>query len=229
MPRMCIDSGAGTKEIHAHPVAPPGLLSGAAGRGHLNRGFTCPTAWSCHHAISSYRSVFGCAFGRCPVLHCSKRGRSQERRQRAFPADRLPGGHAAVRDRRHRSISTCRTTVCRPSGWRCRSAACPPGWTATLIGGGQPVAAALPATNASVSLELRLDVPKDAPVGTTNLTVNAKGGAINASPPGRGHARERPAGQAHADAAACPSCAAPRSRASSISSPSRTTAARKSW
>ena len=51
----------------------------------------------------------------------------------------------------------------------------PAGWTATLIGGGQPVAAALPATNASVSLELRLDVPKDAPVGTTNLTVNAQG------------------------------------------------------
>ena len=51
----------------------------------------------------------------------------------------------------------------------------PPGWTVTLVGGGQPVAAALPATNASVPLELRLDVPKDAPVGTTNLTVNAQG------------------------------------------------------
>jgi uncharacterized membrane protein len=53
----------------------------------------------------------------------------------------------------------------------------PTGWTATLIGGGQPIAAAMPATNASVSLELRLDVPKDAPVGTTNLTVSAKGSA----------------------------------------------------
>ena len=51
----------------------------------------------------------------------------------------------------------------------------PQGWTVTLMGGGQPVAAAMPATNASVSLELRLDVPKDAPVGTTNLTINAKG------------------------------------------------------
>ena len=38
----------------------------------------------------------------------------------------------------------------------------PAGWTATLMGGGQPVAAAMPATNASVSLELRLDVPKNA-------------------------------------------------------------------
>src|SRR5262245_20117205 len=51
----------------------------------------------------------------------------------------------------------------------------PSGWTATLIGGGQPIAAALPATNSSVSFELRVDVPKEAPVGTTNLTVSAKG------------------------------------------------------
>ncbi len=51
----------------------------------------------------------------------------------------------------------------------------PTGWTATLVGGGQPIAAAMAGTNGSVSLELRLDVPKDAPVGTTNLTVNAKG------------------------------------------------------
>ena len=59
----------------------------------------------------------------------------------------------------------------------------PAGWTATLVGNGQPVAAALPATNASVPLELRLDVPKDAPVGTTNLTIEARGSAINASLP----------------------------------------------
>jgi uncharacterized membrane protein len=59
----------------------------------------------------------------------------------------------------------------------------PTGWTATLVGGGQPVSAALPATNSSVALELRLDVPKDAPVGTTNLTINAKGDTTNASLP----------------------------------------------
>jgi len=59
----------------------------------------------------------------------------------------------------------------------------PTGWTATLVGGGQPVSAALPATNSSVSLELRLDVPKDAPIGTTNLTVNAQGATTNASLP----------------------------------------------
>jgi uncharacterized membrane protein len=51
----------------------------------------------------------------------------------------------------------------------------PPNWNATLIGGGQPIAAVMPAANASASFELRLDVPKDAPVGTTNLTIIAKG------------------------------------------------------
>jgi uncharacterized membrane protein len=51
----------------------------------------------------------------------------------------------------------------------------PTGWTATLIGNGQPIAAAMPATNANVALELRLDIPKEAPTGTTNLTVTAKG------------------------------------------------------
>ena len=55
----------------------------------------------------------------------------------------------------------------------------PSGWTATLVGGGQPVAAVMPGTNGSVSLELRLDVPKDAPVGTNNLMVSAKGGTTN--------------------------------------------------
>src|SRR5436190_7802 len=59
----------------------------------------------------------------------------------------------------------------------------PAGWTATLLGGGQPVAAAMPSTNSSVSIELRVDVPKDAPVGTTNLTVNAQGPTVNASLP----------------------------------------------
>jgi uncharacterized membrane protein len=59
----------------------------------------------------------------------------------------------------------------------------PAGWTATLIGGGQPVAAAMPATNSSVSLELRLDVPKNAPVGTETLTVTATGDSTKATLP----------------------------------------------
>ncbi len=51
----------------------------------------------------------------------------------------------------------------------------PPGWTATLLGGGQPVAAAMPATDQSVSLQLRLEVPQTAGMGTKTLTVKADG------------------------------------------------------
>lgn len=51
----------------------------------------------------------------------------------------------------------------------------PPDWTVTLLGGGQPVAAVMAATNDSTSLQLRLDVPENAPTGTQNLTVIAKG------------------------------------------------------
>ena len=59
----------------------------------------------------------------------------------------------------------------------------PSGWTATLLGGGQPVAAAMPTTNQSVSLQLRLDVPANAPMGTQNLTVAAKGQATEVTLP----------------------------------------------
>src|SRR5205085_1518446 len=54
----------------------------------------------------------------------------------------------------------------------------PEGWTVTLLGGGQPVAAAITGTNDSTSLQLRLDVPDSAAAGTTqNLTVTARGPA----------------------------------------------------
>jgi uncharacterized membrane protein len=59
----------------------------------------------------------------------------------------------------------------------------PSGWTATLLGGGQPVAAAMPATNSSVSLQLRLDVPANAEIGTQTLTVSAGGQGQNVSLP----------------------------------------------
>jgi uncharacterized membrane protein len=55
----------------------------------------------------------------------------------------------------------------------------PAGWTATLMGGGQPVAAAMPATNSSVALELRLDVPKGTANGTQTITVAAQGATTN--------------------------------------------------
>ena len=59
----------------------------------------------------------------------------------------------------------------------------PSGWTATLLGGGQPVAAAMPATNQNVSLQLRVDVPAAAAMGTQNLTVTAKGATAEVSLP----------------------------------------------
>jgi uncharacterized membrane protein len=55
----------------------------------------------------------------------------------------------------------------------------PTGWTATLMGGGQPIQAAMPSTNGSVSMELRLDVPKNATMGTQTLTVAATGDSTN--------------------------------------------------
>ena len=51
----------------------------------------------------------------------------------------------------------------------------PAGWTVTLLGGGQPAGAAMVATNDSTTLQLRLDVPANAAMGTQNLTVTAKG------------------------------------------------------
>jgi uncharacterized membrane protein len=59
----------------------------------------------------------------------------------------------------------------------------PQGWTATILGGGQPVAAAMPATGKDVTLQLRLDVPASATSGTQTLTVNARGGAQNIALP----------------------------------------------
>ncbi|MGE0061243.1 MAG: NEW3 domain-containing protein [Xanthobacteraceae bacterium] len=51
----------------------------------------------------------------------------------------------------------------------------PKGWTATLLGGGQPVAAAMPSPDSSVSFSLRLDIPKDATAPSAPLTVRAQG------------------------------------------------------
>jgi len=59
----------------------------------------------------------------------------------------------------------------------------PPGWTATLLGGGQPVAAAMPATDSNVGLQLRLDVPANVAMGTHTLTVKAEGQGNNVSLP----------------------------------------------
>jgi uncharacterized membrane protein len=58
----------------------------------------------------------------------------------------------------------------------------PQGWSATILGGGQPVAAAMPATGKDVALQLRLDVPANAQTGAT-VTVNARGANQNIALP----------------------------------------------
>lgn len=59
----------------------------------------------------------------------------------------------------------------------------PPGWKAALLGGGAPVAAAMPGTNENVPLQLRVDVPADAAAGTRTLTLHASGGTMKADLP----------------------------------------------
>lgn len=50
----------------------------------------------------------------------------------------------------------------------------PQGWTATLVGGGTPISAAMPATDANVPIQLRLDIPASAPNGTHTITLRAR-------------------------------------------------------
>jgi uncharacterized membrane protein len=59
----------------------------------------------------------------------------------------------------------------------------PSGWTATILGGGQPVAAAMPAPDKDVSLQLRLDVPADTKLDGQTLTIKAEGQGNQASLP----------------------------------------------
>jgi uncharacterized membrane protein len=59
----------------------------------------------------------------------------------------------------------------------------PSGWSATILGGGQPVAAAMPAPDSSVSLQLRLDVPAKSDLTPQTLTIKADGQGTNATLP----------------------------------------------
>jgi uncharacterized membrane protein len=59
----------------------------------------------------------------------------------------------------------------------------PSGWTATILGGGQPVAAAMPAPDKDVSLQLRLDVPANSKLDGQTLTIKAEGQGNQASLP----------------------------------------------
>ena len=51
----------------------------------------------------------------------------------------------------------------------------PTGWKVDILGGGLPIAAAMPGANQDVSLTLRVDVPKDAPPGSQKIVLSAKG------------------------------------------------------
>jgi uncharacterized membrane protein len=70
-----------------------------------------------------------------------------------------------------------------PENLKLSIAGVPEGWTATLLGGGQPVAAAMPLTNQSVSLQLRLDVPATAALGTQTVTITAAGASAQVNLP----------------------------------------------
>ncbi len=51
----------------------------------------------------------------------------------------------------------------------------PAGWKIDILGSGQPIAAAMPGINQDVSLQLRVDVPKDAKPGSQHVVLSAKG------------------------------------------------------
>lgn len=54
----------------------------------------------------------------------------------------------------------------------------PAGWKIDILGGGQAVASAMPGQNESVSLQLRVEVPKDAKPGSQQVVLSAKGARL---------------------------------------------------
>ena len=70
-----------------------------------------------------------------------------------------------------------------PERYRLSVSGVPSGWTATLLGGGQPVAAAMPAPDSNVSLQLRVDVPANSEMNEQTLTVKAEGQGTQAALP----------------------------------------------
>ena len=59
----------------------------------------------------------------------------------------------------------------------------PAGWKIDLLGGGQPVGAVMVGINQDVTVQLRVEVPKDAPIGAQTVTLTAKGPMQQASLP----------------------------------------------
>lgn len=70
-----------------------------------------------------------------------------------------------------------------PERYRLSVEGVPAGWTATLLGGGQPVGAAMPATDQSVALQLRIDIPANAGGEAQTLSVTAEGQGASVSLP----------------------------------------------
>lgn len=59
----------------------------------------------------------------------------------------------------------------------------PTGWTATILGGGAPVTAAMPATDDNVPISLRLDIPAGTANATQTVTLHAKATDANVALP----------------------------------------------
>jgi len=70
-----------------------------------------------------------------------------------------------------------------PDRYQLSVAGVPSGWTATLLGGGQPVGAAMPAPDGNVALQLRLDIPAGSDLSAHTLTVKAEGQGTSAELP----------------------------------------------
>ena len=52
----------------------------------------------------------------------------------------------------------------------------PAGWKIDMLGGGQPVGVVMAGVNQDVTVQLRVEVPKDAPTGSQTVVLSAKGG-----------------------------------------------------
>lgn len=70
-----------------------------------------------------------------------------------------------------------------PERYQLSVAGVPSGWTATLLGGGQPVGAAMPAPDGSVALQLRLDIPAGNDLTAHTITIKAQGQGTSAELP----------------------------------------------
>lgn len=57
----------------------------------------------------------------------------------------------------------------------------PAGWKIDMLGGGQPVGAVMVGVNQDVTVQLRVEVPKEAPTGVQTVTLTAKGPMQQAS------------------------------------------------